>query len=93
MHHLAFTGAIPPKMPGIKELETFIFAEEDMVSSFEFQGKMKEIDDEEVNMGEEEIKALPGKEAQLEKTECPESRKKISKRISTVAEMYLELPF
>lgn len=67
LHHLAFIGATPPKIPGLKELKTFQFADGGEVSTFEFQGKMKEIDDEEVNMSEEEIKALQEKEARLEK--------------------------
>lgn len=67
LHHLAFLGATPPKIPGLKELRSFRFSDGDKVSSFEFSGKLKEIDSEEVNMTEEEIKALKEKSEQLEK--------------------------
>lgn len=66
LHHLAFLGATPPKIPGLKELETFAFADGDEVLSFEFSGKLKEIDSKEVNMTEEEIKALQEKAKRLE---------------------------
>ena len=66
LHHLAFLGATPPKIPGLKELNAFKFADDDKVLAFEFSGRLKEID-EEVNMSEEEIKALQEKEARLEK--------------------------
>ncbi|MEL3899872.1 MAG: hypothetical protein P1P67_05030 [Treponema phagedenis] len=68
LHHLAFTGATPPKIPGLKELKTFQFADGDKVSTFEFSGKLKEIDGE-VNMEltTEEIKALQEKAERLER--------------------------
>lgn len=67
LHHLAFLGATPPKIPGLKELHSFRFSDGDKVSSFEFSGKLKEIDGEEVNMSEEEVKALKEKAERLEK--------------------------
>lgn len=66
LHHLAFLGATPPKIPGLKEIDTFKFADDDKVNAFEFSGKLKEID-EEVKMDEEELKALKEKAEQLEK--------------------------
>ncbi|MEL3903501.1 MAG: hypothetical protein P1P63_00035 [Treponemataceae bacterium] len=67
LHHLAFLGAMPPKIPGLKELQSFRFSDGDKVSSFEFSGKLKEIGSEEVKMTKEEIEALKEKSEQLEK--------------------------
>lgn len=59
LHHLAFLGATPPKIPGLKDLglAAFEYADGDTVVVHDFSGAMKEIENTEVRM-EEEIKKL-----------------------------------
>lgn len=74
LHHLAFLGATPPKIPGLKDLgeKSFQAADNDKVFSFDFSGKIKE-SDEEVKMTKEEIEAM-----QKENAELKEANKKLA---------------
>lgn len=70
LHHLAFLGATPPKIPGLKELEVkpFSYADGDVKRSFQFSGNCIECADKETKaMNEQEVKALQEKLAALEK--------------------------
>ena len=70
LHHLAFLGATPPKIPGLKELEVkpFSYADGDVKRSFQFSGNCIECAGEEMKaMNEQEVKALQEKLAALEK--------------------------
>ena len=74
LHHLAFLGATPPKIPGLKDLgeKPFQAADNDKIFSFDFSGKIKE-SDEEVKMTKEEIEAM-----QKENAELKEANKKLA---------------
>lgn len=66
LHHLAFLGATPPKIPGLKDLgeRPFQFADGDTFFSCEFAGKITELN-EEVEMTKEEIEAMQKQNAAL----------------------------
>ena len=69
LHHLAFLGATPPKIPGLKELEVkpFSYADGDVKRSFQFSGNCSECADKEPPMNEQAVKELQEKVAALEK--------------------------
>nr|DAM44754.1 MAG TPA: capsid scaffolding protein [Bacteriophage sp.] len=66
LHHLAFLGATPPKIPGLKDLgeKPFAFADDDEFFACEFAGKLTELN-EEVKMTKEEIEAMQKENAAL----------------------------
>ncbi len=76
-HHLAFLGATPPKIPGLKDLGqvSFNYADGDEVIVYEFSGAIRDFDDDifnkENSMDPEEIKKmqeeLAAMKAELEK--------------------------
>lgn len=70
LHHLAFLGATPPKIPGLKALDVkpFSYADGDVKRVFQFLGNCSECTDkEEPTVNEQEVKELQEKVAALEK--------------------------
>ncbi len=71
LHHLAFLGATPPKVSGLKNLGTvaFNYADDDEVIVYEFSGAIRNFDDDisdkEEKMNEEEIKKMQEELAQI----------------------------
>jgi hypothetical protein len=74
LHHLALLGETPPKIPGLKELESvsFDYADGDLVETYSFGGAMKER--EAMQVTNEEAAALEAKNRELE-----EANKKLLK--------------
>ncbi len=60
LHHLAFLGATPPKVPGLRDLglAAYDYADGDKVIVHEFDGAIKDLDGGDNNMNPEEIKKL-----------------------------------
>jgi hypothetical protein len=66
LHHLALLGETPPKIPGLRELDTvsYEYADGDNVETYSFAGTIKER--EEARVTEEEAKKLQEKADRLE---------------------------
>ena len=70
LHHLAILGAVPPKIPGLKELEQIaVNYSEAAKDRYQFSGKIPEKEDNDT-MTDEEKKALAEKEARIAELEA-----------------------
>jgi len=70
LHHLAILGAVPPKIPGLEELEQIAvnYSEDAAKNRYQFSGKIPEKEDNDT-MTEDEKKAMAEKDAKIAELE------------------------